>query len=453
MADCNICLESLASEEISCTPCGHLFHYHCIIQWLESGLQGKQCCPTCKQPAPPKKLYRIFLDFEAIQAAALSEDSSKGRKNTSNNDRKDAEIPSKQAENYKPNLLIECKVFISQFAQHDLYSFPQSILIITNFPTLSIQKAIMKLEASCIDLQNTLQTQERVVQQQATDINAQKHTVVKLKQKLYEQSAEKLQMERKYQNLKKLHKGLKSVSELDALNESPEAKKMFKNLLELSHEGLAEVLTSLEQRLKVMQRMPGTSSLFTPTSDLDHCRSNQEHQQQHDEELKRRRELEERNEIVEKRFAKLTKQRKLLQQNLDRAEKRAHQLSRRLERTSGVLKQQRVGGSDEENAKVSRDNDDESVESIESINLIDLESPSPMLPLINTAVRSNRKPLSRRLLAVPTTRVPDGMGGSKRVMAAEMPTQRKIMNQLVKAVETRPVEKSRQLRLSGFVLH
>lgn len=93
-----------------------------IMQWLESCLQSKRCCPTCKQPAPPKKLYRIFLDFEAIQIAALSEDSSKG-KSTSNNDWKDAE---KQDTHKIMSLLIECKVLISQFSQHDFYSFPQA---------------------------------------------------------------------------------------------------------------------------------------------------------------------------------------------------------------------------------------------------------------------------------------------------------------------------------------
>ncbi|KAF1888366.1 hypothetical protein Lal_00036238 [Lupinus albus] len=49
---CQICLEKFYAEkedediEITIMPCGHMFHHHCIIQWL----QMSHMCPLCRCP-------------------------------------------------------------------------------------------------------------------------------------------------------------------------------------------------------------------------------------------------------------------------------------------------------------------------------------------------------------------------------------------------------------------
>ena len=44
---CSICLESFnLTSEICTTPCGHVFHCHCIRRWLQ---RGNPYCPLCKQ--------------------------------------------------------------------------------------------------------------------------------------------------------------------------------------------------------------------------------------------------------------------------------------------------------------------------------------------------------------------------------------------------------------------
>jgi hypothetical protein len=43
---CCICLEKLSKGESALTlSCGHLFHEHCIHEWLGR----KEFCPLCKQ--------------------------------------------------------------------------------------------------------------------------------------------------------------------------------------------------------------------------------------------------------------------------------------------------------------------------------------------------------------------------------------------------------------------
>ena len=39
---CSTCLELLApGDDLTCTPCGHVFHMACVLQWFES----KKNCP------------------------------------------------------------------------------------------------------------------------------------------------------------------------------------------------------------------------------------------------------------------------------------------------------------------------------------------------------------------------------------------------------------------------
>ena len=68
---CTTCLELLTpSAEISCAPCGHVFHMPCILQWLET---GKANCPQCRAKCRENQLRRVY--FNEAMDATLSQDS------------------------------------------------------------------------------------------------------------------------------------------------------------------------------------------------------------------------------------------------------------------------------------------------------------------------------------------------------------------------------------------
>lgn len=57
--NCSTCLDLLTpSDDLSSAPCGHVFHSHCIIQWLET---GKSNCPQCRTKCTERQLRRIFF--------------------------------------------------------------------------------------------------------------------------------------------------------------------------------------------------------------------------------------------------------------------------------------------------------------------------------------------------------------------------------------------------------
>ncbi|XP_037118718.1 E3 ubiquitin-protein ligase RNF103 [Syngnathus acus] len=52
-SECVVCLENFVSEELLMgLPCGHAFHQHCIVVWLDA---GRHCCPVCRWPSYKKK--------------------------------------------------------------------------------------------------------------------------------------------------------------------------------------------------------------------------------------------------------------------------------------------------------------------------------------------------------------------------------------------------------------
>ncbi|XP_061372211.1 uncharacterized protein LOC133314715 [Gastrolobium bilobum] len=50
--NCSVCMETFGAEgedvKISPMPCGHVFHHHCIVQWLQTSYM----CPLCRYPMP-----------------------------------------------------------------------------------------------------------------------------------------------------------------------------------------------------------------------------------------------------------------------------------------------------------------------------------------------------------------------------------------------------------------
>lgn len=57
---CVICSDLLTpSEDVFHTPCGHIFHYPCLIQWLERS----KTCPQCREKTTEAKIHRIYFNF------------------------------------------------------------------------------------------------------------------------------------------------------------------------------------------------------------------------------------------------------------------------------------------------------------------------------------------------------------------------------------------------------
>ncbi|KAL6423066.1 hypothetical protein ACFW04_010504 [Cataglyphis niger] len=57
---CVICSELLVpSNEVFHTPCGHIFHHICLIQWLERS----KTCPQCRERTTESKIHRIYFNF------------------------------------------------------------------------------------------------------------------------------------------------------------------------------------------------------------------------------------------------------------------------------------------------------------------------------------------------------------------------------------------------------
>ena len=48
--ECQICLMEIGSDKVTQLACGHVFHSHCIEEWLgcQSKLGRDETCPTCR---------------------------------------------------------------------------------------------------------------------------------------------------------------------------------------------------------------------------------------------------------------------------------------------------------------------------------------------------------------------------------------------------------------------
>ncbi|CAH0386889.1 unnamed protein product [Bemisia tabaci] len=62
LISCTICSDLFTgndSESICCTPCGHMFHYICLMNWFER----VKSCPQCRQRASENNIVRMFLSL------------------------------------------------------------------------------------------------------------------------------------------------------------------------------------------------------------------------------------------------------------------------------------------------------------------------------------------------------------------------------------------------------
>ncbi|KAG7202964.1 hypothetical protein KM043_010101 [Ampulex compressa] len=57
---CVICSDLfIPSDDIFYTPCGHIFHFACLTQWLERS----KSCPQCREKTNNHKIHRIYFNF------------------------------------------------------------------------------------------------------------------------------------------------------------------------------------------------------------------------------------------------------------------------------------------------------------------------------------------------------------------------------------------------------
>ena len=65
---CSTCLELLTpSDDLTCTPCGHVFHMACVIQWFEN----KKNCPQVRPDLILNFVFRDRFYFVSLCSAEL----------------------------------------------------------------------------------------------------------------------------------------------------------------------------------------------------------------------------------------------------------------------------------------------------------------------------------------------------------------------------------------------
>ena len=67
--ECSTCLESFtASSHLLSTPCGHIFHKHCINEWLDKGdLNCPQCTASITDFAELRRIYLPFITNNTVE--------------------------------------------------------------------------------------------------------------------------------------------------------------------------------------------------------------------------------------------------------------------------------------------------------------------------------------------------------------------------------------------------
>ncbi|CAH1392777.1 unnamed protein product [Nezara viridula] len=95
---CAICRESLGVGSLnkSCTlPCGHVFHDHCIYNWLERS----PTCPHCRIPSSPDHIIKLYFDLaEDSQVSELETLRNEVQRLKAVSERTDSDLKSKSDE-------------------------------------------------------------------------------------------------------------------------------------------------------------------------------------------------------------------------------------------------------------------------------------------------------------------------------------------------------------------
>lgn len=65
---CSICYECFKcdipeSAVASATPCGHIYHQHCLRRWLDETCGASNTCPDCRNPIRVDQTKRIYFNY------------------------------------------------------------------------------------------------------------------------------------------------------------------------------------------------------------------------------------------------------------------------------------------------------------------------------------------------------------------------------------------------------
>lgn len=56
---CLICTDIFTqSSDVYTTQCGHIFHHHCLLHWLENS----KTCPQCRSKITEQSLVRLYIN-------------------------------------------------------------------------------------------------------------------------------------------------------------------------------------------------------------------------------------------------------------------------------------------------------------------------------------------------------------------------------------------------------
>ena len=71
LPECSICCEEIENTSWVCeTDCNHIYHYDCMLNWVEACKQsfsGKLSCPNCREPINKELEKTVFCTPEQIE--------------------------------------------------------------------------------------------------------------------------------------------------------------------------------------------------------------------------------------------------------------------------------------------------------------------------------------------------------------------------------------------------
>ena len=68
-AECTICYDRM-ERNLSACPCGHVFHFHCILRWLQDPKHRQ--CPQCREACHERDLLSLFYECDVSEETPSS---------------------------------------------------------------------------------------------------------------------------------------------------------------------------------------------------------------------------------------------------------------------------------------------------------------------------------------------------------------------------------------------
>ncbi|XP_024937879.1 E3 ubiquitin-protein ligase TRAIP isoform X2 [Cephus cinctus] len=156
---CVICCDPLTpSDDVFYTPCGHVFHFSCIVKWLERS----KSCPQCREKVTETKIHRIYFNYSDTNVPVESSSSLQER-----------------VENLKFQIMLK---------ENDIKHYTSKAATLEH-QTSGLRKEVRKLESEMLQKDSAiyaLQKQINYLKQQNEEAEAAKKQAAVLKRKLEE---------------------------------------------------------------------------------------------------------------------------------------------------------------------------------------------------------------------------------------------------------------------------